>query len=218
MAGNMTEHNIAEDEAKKNPVRRLYDWVLGWSESRWGEWALFVLALAESSFFPIPPDVLLIALCLGKPHRAFRYALICTAGSVLGGMGGYAIGYFLWQNAAGEYTGLAQWCYAHLFSPEQFEAVRQKFEASNFLAIFTAGFTPIPYKVFTIAGGVFHINFQTFVLASLVSRGMRFFIISGLIWKFGAPIKTFIDKYFNLLAIVFTVLLIGTFVLVKYLI
>jgi membrane protein YqaA with SNARE-associated domain len=198
-------------------VRRTYDWVLGWSRSRWGEAALFVLAFAESSFFPIPPDVLLIALCLGNPRRSLRYAAICTVGSVLGGMGGYAIGYFLWQNAAGDPTGLAQWCYAHLFSPEQFELVRAKFEASNFLAIFTAGFTPIPYKVFTIAGGVFHIDFQTFVLASVVSRGLRFFIIAGLIQRFGPPIKIFIDKYFNLLAIVFTVLLIGTFVLVKYL-
>jgi membrane protein YqaA with SNARE-associated domain len=191
--------------------------VLGWSRSRWGEVALFVLALAESSFFPIPPDVLLIALCLGRPQRSLRYALICTVGSVLGGMGGYAIGYFLWQNAAGQPTGLAEWCYAHLFTVEQFEAVGAKFEASNFLAIFTAGFTPIPYKVFTIAGGVFHIDFQTFVLASIVSRGLRFFLIAGLIRRFGPPIKVFIDKYFNLLAIVFTVLLIGTFVLVKYL-
>ena len=201
-----------------NIVRRTYDWVLGWSESRWGEAALFVLAFAESSFFPIPPDVLLIALCLGRPQRALRYAAICTAGSVLGGMGGYAIGYFLWQTAAGEPTGLAQWCFAHLFTEAQFDAVAQKFEESNFLAIFTAGFTPIPYKVFTIAGGVFHIKFQTFILASVVSRGLRFFLIAWLIKKFGPPIKVFIDKYFNILAVVFTVLLIGTFVLVKYLI
>ncbi len=203
---------------RRNIVRRIYDWVLGWSSSRWGEAALFVLAIAESSFFPVPPDVLLIALCLGNPRRAFRYAAICTAGSVIGGMGGYAIGYFLWQNAAGEYTAFAHWCYDHIFPMEHFLAVQQKFEASNFLAIFTAGFTPIPYKVFTIAGGVFHIDFLTFILASLASRGLRFFLISGLIWKFGPPIKVFIDKYFNLLAIIFTVLLIGTFVLVKYLV
>ncbi len=213
----MTE--IAEQKpAKKNIMRRLYDWVLGWSESRWGEVALFVLAFAESSFFPVPPDVLLIALCLGKPQKALRYALICTVGSVLGGMGGYAIGYFLWQNAAGESTGLAQWCYEHLFSQEKFDAVHQMFDKWDFWIIFTAGFTPIPYKLFTIAGGVFGINLPMFVVASIVSRGMRFFIISGLIWKFGAPIKSVIDKYFNWIAIAFTVLLIGTFVLVKYLV
>jgi membrane protein YqaA with SNARE-associated domain len=204
--------------AKKNIVRRLYDWVLGWSDSRWGEAALFVLAFAESSFFPVPPDVLLIALCLGRPARALRYALICTVGSVLGGMGGYAIGYFLWQTAAGEPTGLAQWCLTHLFTAEQFEGVRQTFEKYNFWAIFTAGFTPIPYKLFTIAGGVFGINLPMFTLASVVSRGLRFFIIAWLIRRFGPPIKVFIDKYFNLLALVFTILLIGTFVLVKYLI
>jgi membrane protein YqaA with SNARE-associated domain len=208
----------AEIKEKKNAVRRAYDWVLGWSESRWGEAALFVLAFAESSFFPIPPDVLLIALCLGNPRRSLRYAAICTVGSVLGGMGGYAIGYFLWQGADGEYTRLAQWCYAHLFSPEQFVGVQQVFEKYNFWAIFTAGFTPIPYKLFTIAAGVFNINLPMFTVASIVSRGLRFFLIAWLIRRFGPPIKVFIDKYFNILAIVFTVLLIGTFVLVKYLV
>ena len=192
--------------------------MLGWSESRWGEAALFVLAFAESSFFPIPPDVLLIALCLGRPQRALRYAAICTVGSVTGAVGGYAIGYFLWQTAAGEYTGLAQWCYAHLFPMEKFLEVQRMFEQYNFWAIFTAGFTPLPYKLFTIAGGVFGINLPMFVVASLVSRGLRFFMIAWLIKKFGPPIKVFIDKYFNILAVVFTVLLIGTFVLVKYLI
>ena len=208
----------AEVKTKKNVVRRVYDWVLGWSGSRWGEAALFVLAFAESSFFPIPPDVLLIALCLGNPRRSLRYAAICAAGSVLGGTCGYAIGYFLWQTAAGEYTGLAQWCYAHLFPMEKFLKVQRLFEQYNFWAIFTAGFTPIPYKLFTIASGVFNINLPMFILASIVSRGLRFFIIAWLIKKFGPPIKVFIDKYFNILAIAFTVLLIGTFVLVKYLI
>jgi membrane protein YqaA with SNARE-associated domain len=192
--------------------------VLGWSESRWGEVALFVLAFAESSFFPVPPDVLLIALCLGRPRRALRYALICTVGSVLGGMGGYAIGYFLWQTAAGTPTGLAQWCFDHLFTVEQFDGVQETFRKWDFWAIFTAGFTPIPYKLFTIAAGVFRLNLPMFVVASIVSRGLRFFLIAWLIRRFGPPIKLFIDKYFNLLALVFTVLLIGAFVLVKYLI
>lgn len=201
-----------------NFVRRLYDWVLGWSESRWSEAALFVVALVESSFFPVPPDVLLIALCLGKPKRAWRYAAICTAGSVLGAVGGYAIGYFLWQTPAGELTGLAQWFFERgIFTPEGFESVRLMFEQWDFWIIFTAGFTPIPYKLFTIAAGVFGIGLPGFVGASVVSRGLRFFLIAGLIWKFGAPVKAFIDKYFNLLAVAFTILLIGTFVAVKYL-
>lgn len=197
-----------------NIVKRLYDWVLSWSESRWGALALFVLAFAESSFFPIPPDVLLIALCLGAVTRSFRYAAICLAGSILGAIGGYSIGYFLWQNGAGEYTALANWFFANVFSQESFLEVKSLYDKWDFWIVFTAGFTPLPYKLFTITGGLFHINFVMFILASIVSRGLRFFLIGGLIWKFGAPIKTFIDKYFNLLAIIFTILLVGSFILV----
>ena len=197
-----------------NIVKRLYDWVLSWSESRWGALALFVLAFAESSFFPIPPDVLLIALCLGAVTRSFRYAAICLAGSILGAIGGYSIGYFLWQNGAGEYTALANWFFANVFSQESFLEVKNLYDKWDFWIVFTAGFTPLPYKLFTITGGLFHINFVMFILASIVSRGLRFFLIGGLIWKFGAPIKTFIDKYFNLLAIIFTILLVGSFILV----
>ncbi|MBR4995725.1 MAG: DedA family protein [Alistipes sp.] len=197
-----------------NIVKRLYDWVLSWGESRWGVLALFVLAFAESSFFPIPPDVLLIALCLGAVTRSFRYAAVCLLGSILGAIAGYAIGYFLWQNTAGEYTALANWFFSNVFSQESFFEVKNLYDKWDFWIVFTAGFTPLPYKLFTITGGLFHINFVMFILASVVSRGLRFFLIGGLIWKFGAPIKTFIDKYFNLLAIVFTVLLIGSFILV----
>ena len=197
-----------------NIVKRLYDWVLSWGDSRWGPLALFVLAFAESSFFPIPPDVLLIALCLGAVKRSFRYASICLVGSILGAILGYGIGYFLWQNAAGEYTSLANWFFANVFSEDSFLQVKSLYDKWDFWIVFTAGFTPLPYKLFTITGGLFHINFVMFILASIVSRGLRFFLIGGLIWKFGAPIKTFIDKYFNLLAIIFTILLVGSFILI----
>ncbi len=197
-----------------NIVKRTYDWMLSWGDSRWGGLALFLFALAESSFFPIPPDVLLIALCLGAVTRSFRYALICLSGSIVGAMIGYSIGFFLWQTPAGEYTALANWFYAHVFSEESFLEVKALYDKYDFWIVFTAGFTPLPYKLFTITGGLFHINFAMFIVASIVSRGLRFFLIAGLIWKFGAPIKGFIDKYFNLLAIIFTVLLIGSFVLI----
>lgn len=197
-----------------NIVKRLYDWMLSWGESRWGGWALFFFALAESSFFPIPPDVLLIALCLGVTSKSFRYAFICLSGSIIGAMIGYAIGFFLWQNTAGEYSVLANWFFQHVFSEESFKSVGTLYDQYNFWIVFTAGFTPLPYKLFTISGGLFHINFVMFILASIVSRGMRFFLIALLIWKFGKPIKGFIDKYFNLLAIAFTVLLIGAFFVV----
>lgn len=195
-------------------VKRLYDWVLSWGDSRWGVLALFILAFAESSFFPIPPDVLLIALCLGAVTRSFRFAAICLAGSILGAAGGYAIGYYLWQNTAGEYTALANWFFAHVFSEESFLEVKSLYDEYDFWIVFTAGFTPLPYKLFTISGGLFRIDLVMFFVASIVSRGLRFFLIAGLIWKFGAPIKTFIEKYFNLLAILFTVLLIGGFFLI----
>ena len=199
-----------------NIVKRLYDWMLSWGESRWGAVALFLFAFAESSFFPIPPDVLLIALCLGAVARSFRFAAICTAGSILGAMLGYAIGFFAWQTTAGEYTALAPFFFNHVFSVEAFEKVGALYDQYNFWIVFTAGFTPLPYKIFTITGGLFHINFVMFLIASIISRGLRFFLIAGLIWKFGAPIKGFIDKYFNLLAIAFTVLLVGSFFLLGY--
>ena len=195
-------------------VKRLYDWVLSWGNSKWGALALFVLAFAESSFFPIPPDVLLIALCLGAVKRSFRFALICLVGSIIGAAGGYAIGYYLWQNTAGEYTALANWFFAHVFTEESFLQVKGLYDEYDFWIVFTAGFTPLPYKLFTISGGLFKIDLVMFFVASIVSRGLRFFLIAGLIWKFGAPIKTFIEKYFNLLAILFTVLLIGGFFLI----
>ena len=193
-----------------NIFRRLYHWVLSWANSRWGALALFVMSFVESSFFPIPPDVLLIALCLGCVARSFRYAAICTVGSVLGAMGGYVLGFYLWQGVQG-------WFIPAIFSQENFDTVAATYQKWDFWAVFTAGFTPLPYKIFTISGGVCHLNFGMFVIASIVSRGLRFFLIAGLLWRFGAPIKRFIDKYFNLLAIAFTVLLIGSFVVVKYL-
>ena len=195
-------------------VKRLYDWMLSWGESRWGALALFLFAMAESSFFPVPPDVLLIALCIGATAKSFRFGAICLAGSIVGAIIGYFIGFFLWQNTAGEYTALAQFFFDHVFSVESFQSVGALYEKYNFWIVFTAGFTPLPYKLFTITGGLFHINFVMFLVASIISRGLRFFLIAALIWKFGAPIKQFIDKYFNLLAIVFTILLVGSVFLV----
>ena len=190
-------------------IKRLYNWVLSWGESRWGWLALFILAFCESSWFPIPPDILLIALCLGAIKRSFRFAAICLAGSIIGAAVGYCIGHFLWTTPAGDPTAIATFFFNHVFSVEGFNNVGALFDKYNFWIVFTAGFTPLPYKLFTIAGGLFDINFAMFIIASIVSRGLRFFLIAWLIWRFGAPIKVFIDKYFNLLATLFTALLIG---------
>lgn len=200
-------------------VRRLYDWVLHWAETPYGPVALFILAFAEASFFPIPPDALLIALVLGARKKAFKFALNCTIASVSGALLGYAIGFFLWWNAPGEFSPVAQFFFDNIpgFTHEIFGDVQTLYDEWNFWIIFTAGFTPIPYKVFTITGGAFLISLPMFIIASLISRAGRFFLVAFLIWKFGDHIKEFIDRYFNLLAIAFTILLVGGFVLIKYL-
>jgi len=199
-------------------LRRLYDWVLHWADTPYGAPALFALAFAEAFFFPIPPDPLLIALVLGSQARAFRFAAFCTTASVLGALLGYGIGYFIWWDAPGVFSPVALFFFAHVpgFSVSLFRYIQGLFETWNFWIIFTAGFTPIPYKVFTVSGGAFDINLPMFVLASVVSRGARFFLVALLIWKFGGPIKGFIDRHFNWLALLFTALLVGGFAVIKY--
>jgi membrane protein YqaA with SNARE-associated domain len=196
--------------ARRGPMRRLYDWVLHWAETPYGAPALFGLALAESSFFPIPPDPLLIALCLGAPALSLRFAANATIASVLGGMLGYAIG-------AGAWHLLEGWFFAYVpgVTEEAFARVQGLYDRYDFWAVFLAGLTPIPYKVFTLSAGVFSINFAVFVVASVLSRGLRFFVLAALIFYFGQPITRFIDKYFNLLVWVFGALLVGGFVLIE---
>lgn len=191
--------------------RRLYDWVLSWALTPYGEVALFLLAFAEASFFPVPPDVLLVALGLSIPLRAYRYAALACCGSVMGGVVGYAIGMTLWAS-----VGPFFFQYVPGFSQKHFDIVRDLFTRYDFWTIFAAGFTPIPYKVFTIASGIFNIDFVIFVLASVISRGLRFAIVAWLLKRYGVLAKDFINKYFNLLTILFLLLLVGGFLLVKF--
>ncbi|HUT33061.1 MAG TPA: VTT domain-containing protein [Planctomycetota bacterium] len=276
--------------------RRLYDWVLHWAHTRYGTPALAGLAFAESSFFPIPPDVLLMALGIARPRRAFYYAAVCSVASVVGGMLGYVIGLALWnpvgapilksfgllnaehqqvlvRSAEGsmltigtpqgvtlhasrwsQWLGLARpseadegstaavhrgllhrdppagvppvgnWQYevdqttaplasgdtAYLMT-DTYHQARALYEKYDFWIVFAAAFTPIPYKVFTILSGLMQMQFLPFLLASLIGRSMRFFLVGGLIFAFGEPVKRFIDRYFNLIALLFFVLLIGFF-------
>lgn len=196
----------------RGPVRRLYDWVLHWAETPYGAPALFVLALAESSFFPIPPDPLLIALCLGAASKSLRFALIATSASVLGGMIGYGIGAGVWDLAGPWFDQ-----YVPGVSLEAFKQICLQYSDWDFRAIFLAGLTPLPYKVFTLSAGVCSINFGIFVVASVLSRSIRFFVLAGLIFKLGKPIASFIDRYFNLLAWIFGILLLGGFLVVELL-
>lgn len=193
-------------------LRKLYDWVLHWAETPYGPLALFLLAFAESSFFPIPPDALLIALCLGSIRRSWRFALTSSAASILGGMAGYLIGFGVWPAVDSFFFQ-----YVPGFSEHIFLAVMKNFHEYGFWYVFSAGFTPIPYKVFTIASGVFKLNFFLFLLASTISRSLRFFLVAGLFKKFGPGIKEFIDKYFNWLALLFFILLFGGFLAIKFL-
>ncbi len=194
--------------------RRLYDWVIHFAQTRHGVTALFILSFAESSFFPIPPDVLLGPLALGAPKKWLRFALACSVASVLGGILGYCIGMFLWQ-------AIGPWVFAHLGSINFTEANFAKFQAGynkyGFAVVFTCGFTPLPYKVCTISAGVAKINFVGFLIASTVSRSTRFFIVAGLMgWK-GETIRPFIEKYFNWFSLAFVALLIGGFLVIKWL-
>jgi membrane protein YqaA with SNARE-associated domain len=202
-------------------VRFLYDWVLSWAGTPYGSPALFSLAFAESSFFPIPPDVLLIALCMGAPSRFYVFCFICSVGSVIGGMFGYLIGYKFYDLFGEQvFRFIAKLCHS---SPDSlYNGAKAYYDKYGVWAVGIAGFTPIPYKIFTITAGLFRMNFPKFCLASGVSRSARFFLVGsavGLLFKYYGPaIEQFIDKYFNLLTLIFVILLIGGFLVIRYLI
>lgn len=182
--------------------------MLSWAQTPYAVPALFLLAFAESSFFPIPPDVLLITLAISIPARAFRYAAVCTAGSVLGGIVGYMIGHYGYE-AIGRPI-------VHFYHGESvMDAIKVQYDQHGFWGILVAAVTPIPYKVFTIASGVFRFDFGSFVTASVLGRSTRFFVVAALIWRFGPAMRDFIDKYFNWLSYAFMALLIGGFILVR---
>jgi len=200
-------------------LRKLYDWVLHWAKTPYGPIALFILSFSEASFFPIPPDVLLIALALGHRMLSYKFALICSIASVIGAVGGYGIGYYLWWNGDG-YNEIAHFFFNHIpgFNEAVFLDIKTKYDLYGLIITFTAGFTPIPFKVFTISAGAFNISFPLFLAASTISRSARFFLLAFLIKKHGNRMEDFINKYFNLITIVFTVVLIGSYVLIKFII
>lgn len=192
--------------------RRLYDWVMSWGDGPHGTSALAVLAFAESSFFPVPPDVLLIALGIARPRRAYVLALVCTLGSVVGGVAGYAIGALAWEALRDVF-----FTWVPGFTPAVFARVQGYYVDYGFPAVLIAGFTPIPYKVFTIASGVFGMNMPAFVLASGVSRGLRFVIEAALIVRYGAQVRAVIERNFNVMTVVFVALVVGGFAALRWL-
>ncbi len=205
-------------EAPVGPVsrwaihRRLYDWVLSFAHRPSATWALAGFSFAESSFFPIPPDVLLAPLCLGHRRKALWFATVCTLASVLGGVVGYAIGWGAWE-------AVDQFMYSYVpgFSPEKFATVAEWYERWGIWVLFAAAFTPIPFKVFTIAGGVFLQPLLPFIVVSFIGRGLRFYAVAALFWWIGPRAMPLIDRYFNLLCVLFVLLLVGGFLVLKLL-
>ena len=192
-------------------LRKLKEWVEQSAQKPYALWALFWIAFIEASFFPIPPDVLLIALGVATPKKSFKYALVCTAGSVIGAYLGYFIGYALFETVGRPLLSF----YGVL---GQFEKILQKYHENGILALFIAGFTPIPYKAFTIAAGFNStLDLWTLTLGSLVGRSSRFFLVGALLYLYGANVKVFLDKYFDKLSLAFVALFILGFIAIKWL-
>jgi len=191
-------------------LRRMYDWTLSLAAGRHAERALAGVSFVESSFFPIPPDILLIPMIIARPERAWRLATIATISSVIGGFLGYAIGYFLFE-AVGQpilqFYGIV----------DKYDELRHLFDEWGAWIIIVKGMTPIPYKFLTITSGALHFDLAIFAVASVISRGLRFFLVAALLWKFGAPIRDFIEKRLTLVLTLGVVILVGGFVVLKYL-
>jgi membrane protein YqaA with SNARE-associated domain len=192
-------------------LRRLYDWVMALAGKRHAVWGLAGVSFAESSFFPIPPDVLLIPMVLADRSRAWRLAGICTLASAIGGLFGYAIGLWL-------FDAVGQPLLEFYGSEDKFETFQSYYNEWGAWIVGAGGFTPLPYKVITIASGVTKLDIGIFILASVVSRGLRFYIVAALLWRFGEPVRAFIERHLGKLALLFFVLLVGAFVLVKWLV
>lgn len=193
----------------RNWLRKLYDWVLSWAHHRYGTAALAVLSFAESSFFPIPPDVLQIALSIERPKRSFYYAFVSAVASVLGAVLGWYIGFALWE-------ALGPYFVPHIISQANMDKVHHFFQDWGFMALLAAALTPIPFKAFTITSGLAGMSLPIMMFASFIGRSLRFFTVAALIFAFGPHIKHWIDKYFGILTFTFLALLILGFYCIKY--
>lgn len=191
-------------------LRRLYDWTMGLAGHKRATWALGGVSFAESSFFPIPPDVILIPMILARRKMAFVYALIATVTSVLGGVAGYLIGMFLFE-------ALGQPLLEFYSAGEKFSEFSDQYNDQGAWIVFFFGVTPFPYKVITIASGATALNFWVFMAASVAARGLRFFIVCGLLYWFGPPIRAFIERRLGLVTTLFLVSLVGGFIAIKFL-
>lgn len=192
-------------------LRRVYDWIIRLSASPQALPALAAVAFTESSFFPIPPDAMLIPMVLAEPRRAWRIAAVATAASVIGGIAGYGIGYYLYET-------VGQWLISLYGLGDHFEQFRLAYAKWGLWIILIKGMTPIPYKIVTIASGLAGYNLPIFILASIATRGARFFLVAALLRAFGLPIRDFIERRLTLVTTVFVLLIIGGILVTRYLV
>lgn len=190
-------------------LRGLYDWTISLAERRNALWALAAVSFIESSVFPIPPDVLMIPMVIAAPHRAFLIATVCTVASVLGGMLGYALGFYFYETLGAPILSL----YGYTAEFAEFQTAYNDWGA---WAVLMAGVTPFPFKVITILSGLTGLDFLVFCVAAALARGARFFLVAALLWKFGPPIRAFIEQRLGLVATAFLVLLFGGFIVARY--
>ena len=193
-----------------NLFRKLYDWTLEKSKDPKATWFLAIISFAESSFFPIPPDIILIPMVISNKIKAWTYASICTVSSVLGGVLGYCIGFFF-------YNSIGIMIVQYYSLENLFSSFESNYNDYGILIVLGAGFTPFPFKFITIASGLFSLNLPLFISVAFIARGLRFFLVAGLLKFFGNFIKNLIDRYFNIFVTLFFLLLIGSFILIKYL-
>ena len=189
-------------------LRRLYDWVMSLASGRYAMWGLAVVSFVESSFFPIPPDVMLIPMVVAKRKDWWRIALVCTAASVLGAMLGYAIGAMLFET-------LGRWLIEFYHAGGTFERLVGWYDQWGWIGILAGAVTPLPYKVLTIFSGTVGFSIPVFIAVSIVGRGLRFFLVAGLLYWFGEPIRAFIEKRLTLVFVAFMVLLVGGFIAIS---
>lgn len=192
-------------------VKKTYDWIMNWASTPYALYALALLSFTESFFFPIPPDILLIAIAFSKPKHSFLYAGICSLSSVAGGIVGYFIGYFLFES-------IGKLIFDLYGGINGFETVKEYYNSKGAWMVLIGGFTPVPYKLITIASGVFLLDFKIFLICSIISRSARFFLESLLIFYFGEKIRLLLEKYFNLFTIFLFVTVILGFLLFKVII
>lgn len=207
---NTEAEDVAAEQVKKSPLRRLYDWAMGIAGHRHATPWLAFISFIESMIFPIPPDVMLMPMCLAERRKAFFFALVCTVASVLGGLGGYLLGHLF-------YEGIGEKIVALYGYEEPFARFQNYYIEWGVWIVLLGGLTPFPYKVITIASGVAGLNIWLFMLVSVLARASRFFLVAALLWFFGEKIRIFIEKYLGLLTVLFFLILLGGFAVIKYL-